>query len=76
MLHICYEELERLKEDIKSSDFTVYVNTWDFEDDYSHNEIEENREKFIDLANAYFNENNLQYVARGLCENVIIRNKE
>lgn len=75
MLDICYEAMEDLKEDIKTEDFTNYLDTWDYEDDYSHNHIEENRDKFIELANEFFEENKLPYVARECCENVRIYSK-
>ena len=77
MLDICHLELEQLKEDIKCDAFrgVKYLDTWDFEDDYSHSHIEENREKFIDLANAYFKENNLPYIMREVCENAMVCNE-
>lgn len=78
MLDICYEELDNLKEDVEKGDFIgiKYLDTWDFEDEYSHNHIEENREKFIELANEYFYENNLPYIMREACENAIICDKD
>ena len=64
MLDICYEEIEELKEDIKNNSFigVKYLDTWDYEDEYSHNHIEENRDKFIELANEYFTVNNMKYI--------------
>lgn len=55
MLDICYEAFEDLKNDIENNDFieTKYLDTWDFEDEYSHNHIDENRNKFIDMANHF-----------------------
>jgi hypothetical protein len=78
MLDICYEVFEDLKNDIENNDFieTKYLDTWDFEDEYSHNHIDENRDKFIDMANEYFKENNLPYVMREVCENAMICNKD
>ena len=37
MLDICYEAFEDLKNDIENNDFieTKYLDTWDFEDEYS-----------------------------------------
>ncbi|MCF2641174.1 hypothetical protein I6E50_01955 [Roseburia hominis] len=77
MLDICYEELDRLKEDIEDDNFqgVKYLDTWDFEDEYSHNHIEENREKFIELANDYFKEENLSFVMREICENAMVCDK-
>lgn len=74
MIDICYLELEQLEEDIKEDKFrgVKYLDTWVFEDDYSHNHIEENRKKFIELANGYFKENNLPYVMREVCENAMV----
>ena len=78
MLDICYEVFEDLKNDIENNDFieTKYLDTWDFEDEYSHNHIDENRDKFIDMANEYFKENNLPYVMREVCENAMICNND
>ena len=70
MLDICYEELNQLKEDMKDDNFkgVKYLDTWDFEDEYSHNHIEENRKKFIKLANEYFKNNNIPYMMREVCD--------
>lgn len=77
MLDICYKELDRLKEDIEDDNFreVKYLDTWDFEDEYSHNHIEENREKFIELANDYFKEENLSFVMKEVCENAMVCDK-
>lgn len=74
MLDICYEELDELKEDIENNCFAgvEYLDTWNFEDEYSHNHIEENRDKFIELANEYFKENNMSYIMREVCENAMV----
>lgn len=66
MLDICYEELDELKQDIKDDNFRgiQYLDIWDYEDDYSHDHIEENRRKFIELANEYFSERGLPYIMR------------
>ena len=74
MLDICYEELDELKEDIENNCFAgvEYLDTWNFEDEYSHNHIEENRDKFIELANEYFKENNMKYIMREVCENAMV----
>ena len=77
MLDICYKELDRLKENIEDDNFheVKYLDTLDFEDEYSHNHIEENREKFIELANDYFKEENLSFVMREICENAMVCDK-
>ena len=75
MLDIAYEELERLEEQIKDnemSDREDFLDTWQFEDEYSHNHIERNQEAFMEMANEYFKENNLPYVARLGCENIVV----
>lgn len=72
---LAYEAFEQMKEDIKNEDFTKYLDTWEYEDEYSHNEIEEARQKFIELANGYFRVNMLDYEARVVCENVYLFNK-
>ena len=74
MLDICYEEIEELKEDIKNNSFigVKYLDTWDYEDEYPHNHVEENRDKFIKLANEYFTENNMKYTMREVCENAMV----
>lgn len=74
MLDICYEELDELKEDINNNCFigVKYLDTWDYEDEYSHNHIDENRDKFIELANEYFKENNMTYIMREICENAMV----
>lgn len=69
------EEFERMKEDVSDENFGIYVDTWDFEDNYSHNDIEIAREEFIRLANGYFRVNMIDYEAREVCENVYIFNK-
>lgn len=77
MLDICYEEIEELKRDIENDNFrgVQYLDTWYFEDDYSHRHIDENRKHFIELANNYFKENNLPYVMREVCENAMVCNE-
>ena len=69
------EEFERMKEDVSDENFGIYVDTWDFEDNYSHNDIEAARNEFIRLANGYFRVNMIDYEAREVCENVYIFNK-
>ena len=69
------EVFEEMKDDIKNEDFEVYLDTWDYEDEYSHNDIENARDKFIELANGYFRINMMDYEAKEVCENVYIFNK-
>ncbi len=73
----CYEQLVQLKEDIADDNFrgVRYLDTWDYEDEYSHNDIEIARDKFIEMANDFFRENNLPYMMREVCENAMVCNK-
>lgn len=72
---LAYEVFEEMKEDIKNENFCVYLDTWEYEDEYSHNDIENARDKFIELANGYFRVNFMDYEAKEVCENVYIFNK-
>ena len=74
--NLAYEALEILKEDLEQEKFGRYLDTWDYEDDYSHNDIEDARKNFIELANNYFEENNLPYVAKEVVQNVYIFDKK
>ena len=59
------------KEDIERGSFTgfSYADTWDYEDEYSHNDIEAAREKFIKMVNEFFNEKHMGYTMREVVEN-------
>ncbi len=72
---LAYEAFEEMKEDIKKEEYGVYLDTWEYEDEYSHNDIEIARDKFIELANGYFRVNMMNYEAREANENVYIFNK-
>lgn len=72
---LAYEVFEQMKEDIKNDDFGIYLDTWDYEDEYSHNDIEYARTKFLELANGYFRVNMMDYEARYVNENIYIFNK-
>ena len=78
MLNLCYEELEELKTDVKDNNFRgiQYLGTSDLENDYSHHHIEQNRKKFIELANAYFSEEGLPYIMKEVCDNAMVCDKE
>lgn len=72
---LAYEVFEEMKEDIKNDDFGArqkYLDTWDYEDEFSHNDIEDARIKFVELANEYFRTTNMLYEAREVCDNVYI----
>ena len=72
---LAYEAFEEMKEDIKNDNFGIYLDTWDYEDEYSHNDIEYARTKFIELANGYFRVNMMDYEAREVVEKIYIFNK-
>lgn len=72
---LAYEVFEEMKENIKNEDFGIYLDTWDYEDEYSYNDIENARSKFIELANGYFRVNMMDYEAKEVNENVYIFNK-
>lgn len=72
------EEMEYLKENLNNGLISgyQYLDTLDFEDDYSHNEIEEAREDFIESANEYLLQNDYPYVMRESCENAMLCSKD
>lgn len=72
---LAYEAFEEMKEDIKNDNFGIYLDTWDYEDEYSHNDIKYARTKFIELANGYFRVNMMDYEARQVVKNIYIFNK-
>lgn len=72
---LAHEVFEEMKEDIKNGNFGIYLDTWHYEDEYSHNDIETARSQFIELANGYFRVNMMDYEAKEVCENVYIFNK-
>ena len=47
---LAYEVFKEMKEDIKNESFGIYLDTWAYEDEYSHNDINNARSKFIELA--------------------------
>lgn len=46
---LAYEVFEEMKEDISNGDYGVYLDTWNYEDEYSHNDIVKKQE--INLLN-------------------------
>lgn len=72
---LAYEVFEEMKKDVKNDNFGVYLDTWDYEDEYSHNDIESARAKFIELANEYFRANAMDYKALEVVENIYIFDK-
>lgn len=76
MHELCSKEFERLKNNIHNEEFGAYVDTWDFEDEYSHNAIDEARYEFLEYANEYFEKENLPYIAKVGIGNVLIFDKK
>lgn len=75
---LCEEEFERFKEDYEAVQaFGVqYIDTWDFEDSYSHNDIEIARDMFIEKVNKYLESKAAPYYMSYVCENAMLFNKE
>lgn len=75
---ICYDEFDQLKDDIEDNNFrgVKYLDTWDYEYDWSHNDIENARHRFIEMANEYFEQQNLPYIMKEICENAMVCDKE
>lgn len=68
---LAQEMFEDFKIDVERGEFTgfSYADTWDYEDEYSHNVIESARDKFIEMANEFFNEKHMGYMMREVVEN-------
>ncbi len=65
------EMFDDFVEDVENGSFTgfSYADTWNYEDEYSHNDIESARTEFIEMANNYFNEKHMEYTMREVVEN-------
>lgn len=68
------EELEVFKEDFFAGCFAEvhYLDTWYYEYEFSHNEIEENRKAFIKNANEFLTAQKSPYTMREVCENAMV----
>ena len=68
---LALDMFDDFKEDVECNSFTgfSYADTWDYEEDYSHNEIDVAREQFIKLVNNYFNKKHMNYTMREVVEN-------
>ena len=53
---LAYDEFEEFKYHYENGEIgdIKYLDTWDYEDDYSHNEIDAARDEFIKIANEYY----------------------
>lgn len=71
---LCEEELERFIEDLGRGEAigVQYLDTWDYEDDYSHNDIEEARRVFIKKANEILSDTDFPFFMRDVCENAML----
>lgn len=49
-----------------------YLDTWDFEDDYSHNEIDAARDEFIEMSNEFLDREQSPYYMREVNENAML----
>ena len=67
-----------IKCDFKSCPFIgfAYADTYDYEDEYCHNDVEEAREIFIDKVNEFFKEKNLPYMIREVVDNAYVCDKD
>lgn len=65
------EMFDDFKEDVKNGSFTgfSYADTWDYEDEYSHNDIEIARGQFIEMANNFLIKKHMGYIMREVVEN-------
>lgn len=73
---LAQEMFEDFVSDVEKNDFTgfPYADTWDYEDEHSHNDIDNARSKFIKMANSYFNENHMGYIMREVADNAWVCN--
>lgn len=65
------EMFDDFKEDVENGSFIgfAYADTWNYEDEYSHNDIAIARKQFIEMANDFFNERHMGYIMREVVEN-------
>lgn len=82
---LAWDELEEFKYHYENGEIgdIKYLDTWDFEDDYSHNEIKSARDDFIRMANKFLDREHSPYYMREVNEcamlcykgsNAIVRN--
>ena len=71
---LAYDEFEEFKYDYENGEIgdIKYLDTWDFEDDYSHNEIDAARDEFIKIANEYLSQKDAPYYMREINENAML----
>lgn len=71
---LAYDEFEEFKYHYENGEIgdIKYLDTWDFEDDYSHNEIDVARDEFIKMANEYLAQKDAPYYMREVNENAML----
>ena len=71
---LALEVLEDFKNDYENGEIgnLQYLDTWDFEDEYSHTEIDIARNEFIKLANAFLESIHSPYYMRKITENAML----
>lgn len=71
---LAYDEFEEFKYHYENGEIgdIEYLDTWDFEDDYSHNEIDTARNDFIKMANEYLDQKDAPYYMREVNENAML----
>lgn len=75
---LALEVFEDFKNDYKNGEIgnLQYLDTWDFEDEYSHTEIDAARNEFIKMSNAFLESINSPYYMREITENVMLCYKD
>ena len=71
---LAYDEFEEFKYHYENGEIgdIKYLDTWDFEDDYSHNEIDAARDEFIKIANEYLSQKDAPYYMLEINENAML----
>lgn len=71
---LAYDEFEEFKYHYENGEIgdIKYLDTWDFEDDYSHNEIDAARDEFIKMTNEYLAQKDAPYYMREVNENAML----
>lgn len=71
---LAYDEFEEFKYHYENGEIgdIKYLDTWDFEDDYSHNEIDAARDEFIKMANEFLDRKQSIYYMREVNKNAML----
>lgn len=75
---LAQEVFEDFKYDYENGEIgnLQYLDTWDFEDKYSHTEIDAARNEFIKMSNAFLESINAPYYMREITENAMLCYKD